>query len=206
MFGHYRIWFACLGLGLAAMPVFAQHSHRLSGPIAVASAPNCGVSVANSGAPYGYFQTQWRAFPTLATLPQPAAASPAPGTPVLLNAPSMPYSVTETSTPVPIVAASNTGPAQSGSRASQDAVPVPHPASVAALAKTGNRPERGFATLRQTPVEAPIVTTSPTPIAAPPIPPAPSSRPSIVDSGIRPVRNEEDVLRPAWPTLPPQKK
>lgn len=164
----------------------AAHSITTAGPTAVYHAP------------FGYFQTHWRAFPTVSeTLPEPGPKAPVTRTPLLRKEPTDKAGVAvgrdstaaeKTSKPAPRPVEQTT--------ATQTSTPAP---------KQPSRPERGFATMRS-PTDVPIATSQAAPIAAPPIPPPPAVKTPTIDSGIRPVRGDDDVLRPAWPTLPPPKK
>lgn len=197
-----RILLLGLGVGLVPSPLLAEHTkttHSKPAGEVVAAKPT---PSAVYHAPFGYFQTHWRAYPTVTdVLPEPGPKGPVTSSQLLRNTP-------EEKTPVvsrePSTSENTPKPMPRTAEPVRQATAVPT-APPTTTAKQPVRPERGFASLRS-PTDAPIATSQATPIPAPPIPPPPGARTPVIDPGVRPVRGDDDVVRPEWPTLPAPRK
>ena len=188
--------------GLSPMAVLGQHPpDSPEGPPVRVKAITCapGHLAGGAHAPFGYYQTQWRAFPVAeAIVPKPAPVTPAP-------APVQKPPKKKTESPVPPLKPAMSGrfasPSTAVVRSANDVVPVPHPASVAGRPASKN--EKGFASLRAEPVPVEPRSTV-VPVQAEPTPTI--RRLPAVDPGIRQVRGDDEVMRPDWPKLPAAKK
>ena len=191
-------WLAMTVLGLAPLTAFADPGAKMPPPPIAISEPGI-------FSPYGYFPTHWRAYPAPpATLPQPVGAPAQVGTPVGrdFNVPK-PILLDRSSTAARRAETGGPRQVRTAGYSNFDRVPVPHPASVAANPRRyGNQ---GFATLRSPMAEAPSPAPMPPSIAVPPIPDPPPP-PPLNDARMQRSRSDDDVVRPAWPVIPPPKR
>ncbi len=194
---NYRQCLVALSLGFVPLTASADHG-------AAVPAPPISISEPAVFSPFGYFPTHWRPYPAPpALLPEPSGAPIRVGSRVSrgFTVPA-PLAVNEPAPLSPIMRAGvrTSMAAPSGNYEAR----VPQPASIHATERTAATPQNGFATLR-TPAPLPKSYTTPaTAIAAPPIPDPPA--PSAINSGLRTTIYSDDIVRPAWPVIPPPKK
>ena len=181
-------WLGALAFGFLPASAFGQQGRVLPSPTSIEPV----AVLAHPPAPFGYYATQWRAFPTATA---PAKATAPAGTPVLQAPKPLPRTFAEAT---PSVAISR----EMTSKRIDEPIPPPRPAirplgttepmKVVAASTSG-----GFATLRPV-AELPV----PSPTAAPLV------RTPIVDPKLRMASFQDEVLRPAWPVItdPPVKK
>lgn len=178
---RYHLSLAATLLGASAFAQDAKSAEAVAAPMKPAAGP----TPVGTVAPFGYYQTQWRAFPTAAPIqPKPVEAPP----PAMTREPAPASLPKEIASARPIPAP----PTRPVMDPLLTGVPVPHPASMNAA-----KADRGFATLRSV---VPVETSAP---AAPTVK-APARAPSL--DNLRPARHDDEVMRADWPVLPPLPK
>lgn len=190
--------------GFSPIVVFGQHPpDSPEGPPVRVTAVTCapGHMAGIPQAPFGYYQTQWRAFPVAEVV----VSKPAPPAPLPAPVQKMPEKKAEMPVPPPKPAMSGrfATPSSPVVRSSTDTVPVPHPASVGG--RTSIKNEKGFASLRPEPVMVEPSRTE-VPVKTEQAPPPMVRRTPAVEPTVRQVRGDDEVTRPDWPKLPAGKK
>lgn len=184
---RHASWLGAFAVGFLPASAFGQSGRVLPPPTMVEPA----AVLAHPAAPFGYYATQWRAFPT----PTPPAKAAAPvGMPTLQAPKPLPRTFAEAAPPVAVSR-------EMTSRRIEEPSPPPRltirPPTAPEPLKVVTTTTGGFATLRSTP-EQPAQLPLPAPIVRSPI----------VDPKLRTASFQDDVLRPAWPVItdPPVKK
>jgi hypothetical protein len=184
---HAR-WLCALAFGFVPASAFGQSGKVLPPP----TSNDPAAVLVPPAAPFGYYATKWRAFPT----PTPPAKAPAPVSTPLLQAPKpLPRTFADSAPPLAVSR-------EMTARRIDEPIPPPRPAirPVAApepLKVVAGSTSGGFATLRPTSEPPTSLPAAATVVRTP-----------IVDPKVKTASFQDDVLRPAWPVItdPPVKK